>query len=43
MRAYLIVTILFALFIAYHVILKEDSVVNRISNEMKELHSNLPN
>jgi hypothetical protein len=43
MRAYLIVVILFALFVLYHVVLKEDSVVNKINNQMEELHSNLPN
>jgi hypothetical protein len=43
MRAYLIVVLLAAIFISYHVVFKEDSVVNKINNELKELHSNLPN
>ena len=43
MRAYLIVALIFALFVSYHVFFKENSVVDRINATVEQLNKNLPN
>ena len=43
MRTYLIVFLIAAAFTSYHVVFKENSVVDRINATVEELHKNLPN